>query len=566
MSSSHTADAITPVMPAAVEILRHQLELLHVRSIFEKRSLLSQLVLDNWKMNLLAVSPDGHTLFIGSHSKIIMMPLSAAGIPRVIEDRIPTRTLTRIQGNEIPMHQNQEWDSDISQQCSVECTDTVNAIISAIEEVSESADLSESARIAMMPPRNEDVSSLYTELTLPSIEVAEDLPAQPAEINALRIGYIGWRPVLVVVCMSGHSCLFDLQRLSMHQRFGSGRAVTALISHTISAEPDVYRLNVRTRWQDNSAWSLAFSPRGALVPIVAIGSNAARAFLWKPASALTDAQIAAAGRATYVPSGHNVPSVDVDSSGQFIALSSIDTVLRIARLDGSAHEAEIVASKDVDHLWGWSVRWIPHWSIRQRSCTLIQMKEHREHAPLSDKIASLRPNAVGVPIPHDNPMLDQLINQLMRDFGDNFPPAAAHALRADLRAGLAHIVALQPDQRMEEEEAEEDEPNEDGEADEIVLEDDDDDDVEGDEDAEGHVNRPDEDMPPELAEDTEIHATDAHIPASAPTAAEMVSPSDATSEDSEAPHKHTSVDRSSDLLVYCSKSHLYLMDSSLHGQ
>ncbi len=560
-SASARVDAATPL---AVQLLQQQFRPLRVRAIVERQPLLQHLPLRNWKMNLLALSPTGGSLFIGGPSSIVQLPLSAAGVPRVIESRVPLGGITHGYCKCGAASEQHQADCGLLQsERSAAASSSVTAAPADGDEKEEEDALaaptppgSAPTHERPPPPRNADVAHLFEELLLPSGEaVAEGIPAAPAELNALRVGYIGWRPVLAAACNDGHSCLFDLQRLAS-LRFGQGGGV----GNNGNIEPDLVRLNKRARWADNSAWSLAMSPRGSSAPVVAIGSNAARAFLWKPASPLSDAEIAASGRATYVPAGHNVPSVDISSCGRFIALSCIDTVLRVARLDGSEQEAEFVATKEIDSQWGWCVRWIAQWACRQRSCTLEQMKQHREHGTLADEVQRLLPTvARAPPLPADaNPLVERMLVQLMRQFGDHQPPEEAEVLRADLRRQLAQLVARQ-------------QAHEGGDNDEAVEDEDaefadagDDEDAAEDEfaDEEGEDEEDDDGGPPELAEEQEEQEAEMATDASVATAAG----SEASGTASKHQLESAQAELPSDLLLYASKSHLYLLDISLNGQ
>lgn len=616
-------------------------------------------------MNLLAASPDGRTLLVGSEGQVLVLPLSAAGVPRVIESTVALG-LRECDQMEEELEEDADAGLDASQGAPPE--PAVAAAGADAQAEPEMAPASPSRRRMRAPsppppppPHNDDVSTLYAALSVPP-EPSEAASARrnplrpantPAEVNALRVGWIGNHPVLIVATMGGHSCCFDLDRVAA-LRFGPGGGGGTACLHAAGAsagDPDLVRLNQRSRWQDNSAWSVCSTPRGCAEPMVLIGSNACRAFIWRvgkedesdaqtepecktdvagdaAASSAAVSSIAAAsgsssasaaapisrtrssgsdGVTTFIPAGHNVPSVDISSCGRFAALACIDAVVRLARLDPGDKQGDVVATRSVGDEWGWTVRFVPATVVRQVGFTYAQMERHRAHAPLPDELIALQPSArpaVQGAGGAAHPMLAQMVEQLMLQVAADMPAAAAAAMRADLRRQLEQLLRQQMQEPPEEEEEEEDE----GDEFDVGDEDEDEDDM-----ADDAEEGDDDDQPPELADsDAEDADADADAVAhhemgweagfepqhpeeeeeeenaggerAAAAAAEVGGENDRTSDSDgddslalsgdsvpsplRSPRVPTPVPepapRPTDLLIYTSKSHVHLLDGRLN--
>jgi len=237
----------------------------------------------------------------------------------------------------------------------------------------------------------------------------------PPDFNVIRCGFIGFHPVLMATTMAGQLWIWDLTQLCSH---GSGQGclnaedAARLIDPPIvrSHRPPLNGLDPRAALggrEDHSAWSVACTPRGSTLPRVAIGSNAHCAYLWKMAHAHLDnipiqpippppddfdaEDHHSFTQPSIARADHNVPSVAFSSCSRFLAYASIDGLFRIARCsDGSS-----VATTRLEGQWGWNVRFIRREWIRRRSCTLQQMRHHREHATTAaadmDDIRHLQP-------------------------------------------------------------------------------------------------------------------------------------------------------------------------------
>ena len=441
---------------------------LPVRELFPRARVLSSLPLCPWKMNLLAASHDARALFIASGSTVVMLPLSAAGVPRTIEAQVAERGQAA----------SDEADSDEIDEAPSHAA-TTGAASNPAAAAAPSADRSSTAEI-VAPRSNDDVATLFHTLSLPSPTADADaagaavLPAAPPEINTLRVGWLGNRAVLAATSMAGHSALWDLDRLGSSVRFGEGSTLANARSGADCPDADWIHLNLRKRWDDNSAWSVAMTPKHTEKPVVITGSNARCAFLWRPfekrpeegagedaaASGPLPPRSDSTSLSSTIPAGHNVPSVDVSSCGRFVALSCIDGIVRIVRLDGSdgqptGGQGEYFAQRALDSEWGWCVRFVRPQAVSTWMCTFNALQAHHEHAPLPPHIESLRPFAADAPVgPAAHPLLDAMVEQLMGEVGPELNAADAALLRVRLREQIAHI--LQRQRRGDEDDDEED--------------------------------------------------------------------------------------------------------------
>jgi hypothetical protein len=589
-------------------------------------------------MNLLATSPDSRFLFIGNEHEILQLALSAAGVPRLLEARVPLDASPRAcivcaapadvhcadcaadyderhfrDAHERPVAMTRHVSSAHQLFTPAKIAASVEFDDAAVEQKQEfTADSNNdddacgpvAAAPNARPPSNESVSNLYHILALPTLEPSQleeqlqQLGPRPTELNCLRVGYVGSRPVLAATTMEGHSCLYDLHRLATQQRFGAGRLDSSLhvTGTAIPSEPDLVQQHLRPRWDDNSAWSLGFSPRGSARPMVVVGSNACRAWLWQLATPPeTDPE---AMLPSHVLAGHNVPSVDVSSCGRFLAMSCIDATLRVARLCGSDKQGRYLSVKDVDSEWGWCVRWIPAWAVQQRSCTYDQTQAHLQHAPVAPWLQQLQaepPSVAGgaaAPVGAINPVLEHMVEQLMLQVGANMPPAAQQALRADLHRQVAHMLRVRQqeeheedvhehDDEEDEEEEEAEEADENEEAEEMEEGEDEDGNAidfgelaeEGEEDeADADAGAPLEDRTVEMvaaaaAMNGNAERKDADADGSPPPLADEKSEGDEKSAlpapSTAAPIAPAADDSTTDLLIYTSKSHVYLLDCKL---
>ena len=187
---------------------------------------------------------------------------------------------------------------------------------------------------------------------LPSPPVIHQLADPQCDINCLRFGWYGSTAVLCAVDMSG--------LLSVLLPLDSAATVHSLPCRLPSAA-------------DNSAWSIAISPPRSPAPFIAVGTNAHRVFIHRLESGC---QVSGSGHC------HNIPSVDVDSSGLLIATASIDMRVRVMREGGVAQGAACLGAQ-----WGWAVRWLGVWWASRDGRTLEE-KQRKSRERLSLRTAA----------------------------------------------------------------------------------------------------------------------------------------------------------------------------------
>ena len=196
------------------------------------------------------------------------------------------------------------------------------------------------------------------------------LPNPLSDVNALRFGYYGSMPLLCCVDMLG---MLTILFVADH----------TLTPHTLACH--------LPSSQDNSCWSISFSPPHHPSPYILTSSNTHRLFhihlppsLSHP-SPSTHPYPTSLDGATVTPldvlHGHNIPSTDVDEGGVRVVSGCIDGRVRVIEggmgRPGEGEGVRRVLGGRYGRGWVWAVRFFPRRWVRRETRTREEVEEAR---------------------------------------------------------------------------------------------------------------------------------------------------------------------------------------------
>ena len=383
------------------------------------------------------------------------------------------------------------------------------------------------------------------------------------EINALRFGYYGNRPLLCAVDMFG-----DFTFFFVHDEQQTAHQLHCTVPNA----------------SDDSAWSIAFTPRQCRRPFLCWSSNAHRCFV----ATLGDGERREDDRYALLsdfPHQHNVPMTDIGSRGLFLASASIDRRVRIVRLSnglgGGLRCVTPARAAMLGGSWGWGVRWFPQWhAVRdERTVEERERQEPREaqqrRRPAGGGWAAVARGELDVL----RGLLDRVADGFLPEEGAQLRQAVAEPHRNPLQDAAAILRAdfEQPEwvderdeahgnNRMTDDDDEEEEDEEEEEEDDDMTDDDDDDEGEDEDDDEHHGDDDDEVAEDDIEEDSgEIKSAEAVPRTAAATRRRFSEPSLSAIRSTARSAGDAALveDEPADVLLYTTRSTLYLLASDL---